>query len=104
MGATLEQVETQRAELQDATAALEQLQHDVAYFQAPAGEEAFSAFSALLEQLSAQRDLVEVARVKLDYILSLYESQWSCFQLLLPWFTALGDSIPTSFLTLILGS
>jgi hypothetical protein len=42
--------------------------------------------------------------VKLDYILSLYESQWSCFQLLLPWFTALGDSIPTSFLTLILGS
>ncbi|KAH8934657.1 hypothetical protein BDL97_18G096000 [Sphagnum fallax] len=75
MGATLEQVETQRAELQDATAALEQLQHDVAYFQAPAGEEAFSAFSALLERLSAQRDLVEVARVKLDYILSLYESQ-----------------------------
>ncbi|KAH9534264.1 hypothetical protein CY35_18G099000 [Sphagnum magellanicum] len=75
MSATLEQVETQRAELQDATAALEQLQHDVAYFQAPAGEEAFSAFSALLERLSAQRDLVEVARVKLDYILSLYESQ-----------------------------
>ncbi|CAK9220685.1 unnamed protein product [Sphagnum troendelagicum] len=76
MGVTLEQVELQRADLHHLTTKLQQLQHDVAYFEAPGtNKESLPALSKLLEQLMAQREIVESARFKLDYMVSLYGSR-----------------------------
>lgn len=76
MGVTLEQVEQQRAEVQRLTNILQQLQHEVAYFEFQGrNEESALMFSKLLEQLMAQRELIQSAKSKLDYMLSLYKSR-----------------------------
>ncbi|KAH8934235.1 hypothetical protein BDL97_18G072800 [Sphagnum fallax] len=76
LGVTLEQVERQQAEVQRLTNILQQLQHKVAYFEFQGrNEESALMFSKLLEQLMAQRELVQSAQSKLDYMLSLYKSR-----------------------------
>lgn len=73
---TLEQVEQQRAEVQQLTNILQQLQHKVAYFEFQGrNDESALVFSKLLEQLMAQKELVQSAQSKLDYMLSLYKSR-----------------------------